>query len=301
MSDRVSLLLGSGIGCTNQLLYFRLGRSVRTTNPKDSVKLKARPPRTTRRFTGNKTTTTLIAVAAVASVLACSAAATAESGSAPDTYVEPTSSYHAVPYTRVLDATTSNPLGPDESRNVQVTGTHGVPSTGVAAVALDVTVVDTTYNGWGAVKIWITGIRSRTTQWSRRPTAMDRTLIPSSPNRTHGMITVNNSGGQTQLNIDNQRYLSEGSGGYHSMQQTVVNTPQYLGISGRLGNSASRDVQVTGEEVPTGTTAVLANVAQLTPTGNGGLWLYPRDGARPYYKQTGTAAGRTTTTAIVIP
>jgi len=105
----------------------------------------------------------------------------------------PLGMFNALTPARLLDTRqTGGPLGTGQSLNLQVTGRGGVPSSGVAAVVLNVTATDTT--GSSFMTVWPTG--------TAMPLASNLNWVPGQtvPNR---VIVKLGAGGQ--INIFNQQ------------------------------------------------------------------------------------------------
>jgi hypothetical protein len=115
------------------------------------------------------------------------------------------SGFTGVPPSRLVDTrfgtgAALQPLGPGATLAVQVTGRGGVPATGVAAVALNVTAVNPTANGY--LTVWPAGVA--------RPLASNLNLSPSwtVPNMVfvkvgdNGMVNLFNAAGRTDVIVD---------------------------------------------------------------------------------------------------
>ena len=96
----------------------------------------------------------------------------------------PQDSYRPLPPTRILDTrygtgSVKAPLGPSGTRDVQVTGAGGVPSSGVSSVVLNVTVTDTTSDSF--LTVYPTGEslpNASNLNWIARQTVPNLVTVP---------------------------------------------------------------------------------------------------------------------------
>lgn len=115
------------------------------------------------------------------------------------------SAYNGLPPSRIVDTRFGNgaptqPMGPDSTLSVQVTGRGGVPATGVSAVALNVTAVEPT--GGGFLTAWPAGVP--------RPLASNLNMTPyrTVANMvfvkvgTDGKVNIYNAVGRTDIVVD---------------------------------------------------------------------------------------------------
>jgi RHS repeat-associated protein len=162
----------------------------------------------------------------------------------------------------------------------QVTGTPGVPSTGVSAVALTVTVLAPAAAGDMSVTSnpkapGSTGCVALT--WGGGQTVSNATVVAVTSN---GQIVVNSSVA-TGLTIDVQGYFLTGNGtptpgGYVPVTPTrIVDTRNGTGAPlAKIGNGATLTLQATGVAgVPAGASAVFVNITVVNQPGNG--WIMP--------------------------
>ena len=190
--------------------------------------------------------------------------------------------YHALAPARLLDTrTTSGPVAAGADRTVQVTGVGGVPSTGVSAVAVNVTVVGGTLKG--NLAVYPTG-QQPSTRTSNLNYAKGQTIAVQVQTGvgTGGAISVSTATGAAQVVVDVLGWYGTSTDtagqGYQSL------TPSRLldtRTTSRVTSGADRNVQVTGlGGVPAGATAVAVNVTATGATGSLYVGLYP-GGAKP--------------------
>jgi len=98
------------------------------------------------------------------------------------------------------------PLGPGASINVQISGHGGVPSTGVTAVAVNVTVTNTTASSY--LTVYPTGVALPTASnlnWVAGETMPNLVHVPLG---TGGQVTVFNFAGSADVIFDVDAYLT---------------------------------------------------------------------------------------------
>ncbi|MFN2608136.1 MAG: CAP domain-containing protein [Acidimicrobiales bacterium] len=218
--------------------------------------------------------------------------------------------FREAPATRILDTRVGNgapaaKLGPDQSMDLQVAGRGGIPSTGVSAVALNVTVTGPTEASF--LTVWPAG--------QARPLASNLNDVPG-------------------LTVANQVLVKLGTGGKVSLYNhlgTVDVVADVVGVyaddlaSGalfnplaparlldtRTGNGAppvalgpggTVDLTVTGRGgVPaTGVTAVALNVTATDTTADGFLTVWPSGQVRPDLASSlNWLAGRTVPNLVI--
>jgi hypothetical protein len=189
-------------------------------------------------------------------------------------------------------------LGAGGTLNVQVTGAGGVPSSGVSAVELNVTVANTTASSYltayptGAIRPTAANLN-----WVAGETIPNRVIVPVG---TNGQVTLFNYAGNADVVVDVDGWFSDGSGAAGTPASGDLYTPiaparisdtransGYANEGAPVGQGASETVQVTGQLPVSGTTPVPAesttapitaavlNVAEATATSNSFLTVYP--------------------------
>ncbi|MGA2872555.1 MAG: CHAP domain-containing protein [Candidatus Dormibacteria bacterium] len=107
------------------------------------------------------------------------------------------------------DPNSGHPLTPGGSLNVAVGGEGGVPSGGVTAVALNVTVTDTTqYSYLTAYPAGIAVPLSSNLNWASGATVANRVIVPLG---TAGQVSFYNSQGVADLVVDVVGYFTDGT------------------------------------------------------------------------------------------
>ena len=155
--------------------------------------------------------------------------------------------FAALPPSRLLDTrTTGTPLGSDQTRSLKVTGVGGVPSTGVSAVVLNVTVTQTT--GLGYLTVSPTGTTRplvSNLNWSTGTTIPNAVTVKVG---TGGSIDLYQSGpGTAQVIVDVTGYYIDGTvtqpGGFNTLTPARILDTRNTG--GTLASDTTRDLQVT--------------------------------------------------------
>ena len=249
---------------------------------------------------------------------------------------DPTSTaglYHALSPYRVCDTRASNPsqlLGSDAQCNgqtlsqggtltIQVSGTNpsgfssgGVPSSGITAVVLNVTVTNTSAAGW--LTAWPAGqVRPTASNlnWSQGQTIPNRVMValPSS-----GKISLYNLLGSSDIIVDVAGYYTTGGsdpGSYFSgfsptrICDTRAGNPSNLsGIQAQcngktIGAGSSLTIQVAGvggvpaETSSTPPVAVVLNITVTNTTAASYLSAYPAGESPPIASDLNWSTGQT--------
>ncbi len=189
----------------------------------------------------------------------------------------------------------TTPLAALESRAFAVTGTGGVPASGVQSVAVAVTVANATTSGYFTV--YRNGdTRPGTSNLNFAP-GMVVTALVMVPVDADGKIAVyNGSSGTAAAIMDIEGYFTTGTGSGPSLYVPVnpariYNSTTGLGnggVAGPLANGETRSVQIAGAVdvnsttiIPSGATAAVLAVQAVAPTGSGWFQGYPAGEARP--------------------
>ncbi|HEV2757941.1 MAG TPA: hypothetical protein VGV86_00105 [Acidimicrobiales bacterium] len=208
----------------------------------------------------------------------------------------------AVPPARVLDTRfglgAPARLGPTSSIDVQITGMGGVPATGVAAVALNVTATQPSTGGF------VTAYPTGTT----RPLASNLNFGPGQtvPNAvvvkvgTLGRVSLYNNAGTTHLIADVAGwYASEPDAGesYRSLSPSrLLDTRQSTVVT------AGNTVRVNAAQgLAPGVTAVALNVTFTASTSEGFLTVYPAGAGRPLASNLNLVPGGTRANFVAVP
>jgi RHS repeat-associated protein len=190
----------------------------------------------------------------------------------------------------------STPLGPGQTATVPVLGQRGVPSSGVAAVAVNVTSANATANTY--LEVW-SGATARPSASNVNVTAgQPAAALVQTAVASDGTISVYNSAGSTDVLIVVEGYYLSTSGDAASFfvpvtQTKILDTRSGLNTGGKttpaqLGTVLSvplRGVSVSGTVVVPASTqvsAVVLTVMAVNPTLGGYLAVYPEGEANPH-------------------
>ncbi|MFW5471882.1 beta strand repeat-containing protein [Knoellia sp. CPCC 206450] len=198
------------------------------------------------------------------------------------------------------------PLGPGATRTVKVTGRGGVPTTGVAAVVLNVTAVKATTSAY--VTVFPAG--------ETRPNASNINVVAGdvSPNAVvvkvgaSGSVSLFLSAGSSDMLADVAGYYPA-DGSFTSLSPGRLLDTRASGTTvdgqakagGAIGAGGTRDLQVAGRYgIPTtGVDAVVLNVTGVRPTAGTYLSVWPTGSARPNASNLNLAAGETKPNLVV--
>jgi hypothetical protein len=251
----------------------------------------------------------LAAAGALAGSLALAPAATA----APP----PGGQVHSTSPTRLLDTrtgigTAAGAVSPGGVIAVAVLGQGGVPSSGVSAVVLHVTVTQAAHSGY--ITVWPNGVAkptASTLNFAAGETISNSTFVSVG---TGGVVDLyNGSPGTVQLIADVTGYVDTFGGDGRGAFGTL--TPARL-LDTRTGNGAPAapippggtvHVTVVGRGgVPPvnngfGYSAAVLNIAAVQPAGSGYLTAYADDASRPGTSNLNLTSGRTHANLAVVP
>lgn len=227
---------------------------------------------------------------------------------------DPGGRYTPLTPARILDTRTGigglpGRIGSGATVDVQVTGQGGVPTTGVAAVAMNVTVTGPTAGGF--LTIFPAG--------TARPLASNLNFTPGQtvPNLVvvkvgdGGKVSMFNSAGSTDVVYDVAGYFSEAGTGpadsdegrYKALVPArILDTRTGAGGGVRLGPGQSLDVQVSGRgNFPAqGAAAAVLNVAATGTTAPSYLTVYPTGDPRPLAANLNFTAGDTVSNRAMV-
>jgi hypothetical protein len=85
-----------------------------------------------------------------------------------------------------------------------------------------------------------------------------------------------------------------------SAPASVVNSAVSLGFNGNVAPSQTKNVQVSGADVPATATAVFANVVAVTPAADGNLVFHDRGTSVPNYSAMNFSGGPSDATGLTI-
>lgn len=211
--------------------------------------------------------------------------------------------FRPVPPTRILDTRSddgrSRPLGPSESRRLQVSGRGGLPPTGVAAVVLNVTVDGPTSSGFLTVS----------PSQAARPSVSNLNFVPGQtvpnlvtvPVGPDGAVDLFNSAGSSQVVVDVAGWYDDDGLGAPFIPVTPVRAlDTRLGAGGAFGTGESRTL-VLGSALGSGATAVALNVTVTEATDSGFLTTWPGGLSRPVASNLNFVAGDTRPNMVIVP
>ncbi|MEY2522204.1 MAG: hypothetical protein QOJ66_769 [Ilumatobacteraceae bacterium] len=191
--------------------------------------------------------------------------------------------------------------------DVQIAGVESVPTTGVAAVLLNVTATEATQAGY--VSVYPSGTRrpvvSSLNLEAAGQTAANLVTVKVGAN---GKVTLFTSGG-TQLVADLAGYYVPTSASSDGRLQTstperILDTRSGLGaLQAKLPAGGTLDLQVTGRgPVPAdGVSAVVLNVTADQATADGFVTVWPTGQVMPTVSNLNLTAGETRANLVVVP
>ena len=200
-------------------------------------------------------------------------------------YYSPSGGSRFTPLTpgRLLDTGEANRIGPGSTVDVKVTGTKGVPASGVTGVALNITVDGPTASSYFTV--YPTG--------EPRPNASAVNFVPglTVANLTlakvgaGGQVSIWNYGGTARLVVDVVGYFSATGGRFVPVSPVrIVDSREGLGVAqAPIGPNQAVVAPVVrgGSPVPAGATGAVLNVTSDRTTAQSYLAVYPSGEQRP--------------------
>ena len=193
------------------------------------------------------------------------------------------------------------------SISVQVTGRGGVPGTGVAAVAINITAVTPSTSGY--ITAWPSGTARPNASNLNFNAGRDIPNLVIVPVGADGKIQLfNGSNGTVQLLADVAGYYRAGTpaaiGAFASLTPNrILDTRSDTGARGPVAALGNISIQVTGTGgVPaTGVSAVAVNVTAVTPSTSGYITAWPSGTARPNASNLNFNAGRDIPNLVIVP
>jgi hypothetical protein len=232
--------------------------------------------------------------------------------STPDVSLGPDGLFNPLVPSRLLDSrSSSGPLAAGQTVDLQVTGSGGVPSSGVGAVVLNVTATSPTSAGF--LTVFPTGVA--------RPNASNLNFKAGEtiPNRvmvgvgTGGKVSIFNPAGATQVIADVNGWFTDSTPGGTGSWFTPLTPARILdsrfGTGGFVtpwGPSSGRIVGVAGSGgVPAMTdpnppTAIVANLTVTDTTTAGALTAWPESAARPLTSDVNWVQGGTVPNPTIV-
>ena len=213
-------------------------------------------------------------------------------------------SFVAVLPSRLLDTRTTGPmLGSTQTRSLQVTGVGGVPTSQVSAVMLNVTVTDTSDNGYltvsptGSSRPVVSNLN-----WSAGATIPNAVTVKVGAN---GQVDLYQSGpGTANVIVDVAGYFVAGTvaepGGFVSLAPSRILDTRITG--GPLSSIEARDLAILGSGgVPeSNVSAVVMNVTVTDTTASGYLTVFPSGTTRPTASNLNWVPGLTVPNLVTV-
>lgn len=221
---------------------------------------------------------------------------------APETIGSTAGSYVPLTPARITDTRSGSgypnagsPLSAGSSLTVQVTGAGGVPSSGVTAALMNVTVTDTTAASFLTVYPSSASLPTASNlNWTAGETVANRVVVPVGPT---GEVTVYNHTGTTNVIVDVNGYFTNGSTAPATASLYVPITPVRVldtrQTGGALGAGSTLDQQIAGVDgIGTGAAAAVTNVTAVDTTAASYFTVYPTGGSRPTASDVNWSAGQ---------
>jgi hypothetical protein len=200
---------------------------------------------------------------------------------------------------------TTKPLVAGGTAPVRIEGAGGIPSSGVTAVVLNLTVTGTT--GAGSLIAWADGT-SRPSTSNLNWTGASQTIAASATVKVadDGVVDLYTSS-TTHLIADVQGYWTSGTTG---SKYTALTPARLLDTRSKVGISTTSKItnavvslKVRGHGgVPTGATSAVLNLTATQTVGGGYLEAYPEGATRPTASNVNwSATGTTIPNLVVVP
>lgn len=199
--------------------------------------------------------------------------------------------------TRVGKGAPAAKVGPGQTVNLQVAGVDGIPSTGIAAVSVNITVTGATESSY--LKVWPTGgavpgtsiINMRAGQ-----TIANATVVALQS----GQLSLKNASGETHIIVDVSGWFPDGS--YRPAGPTrVADTRTGTGVPAvKVGPGQTITVQLEGvTPALENLTSFVVNLTATAPTANGYLTVWPAGQPRPTASTLNFKAAQTIANATI--
>lgn len=208
--------------------------------------------------------------------------------------------------TRILDTRSGDGLsgqfGSGQTRTLQVTGQGGVPTSGVSAVAVNMTVTEptavsylTVFPGDGSQPV------ASNLNWAPGDTRANLVVVPVAPD---GTIKLYNNSGKVHVVGDVVGWFADEGARFTSLTPArIADTRTGLGFSGKFAAGQIRSLLVGGQGgVPAaGAQAVVVNVTATETNAHGFLTVFPSGAARPLASNLNWAPGQTRPNLVIVP
>jgi hypothetical protein len=197
--------------------------------------------------------------------------------------------FFSLPPARILDTRIGlgapvAAVGPGQTINLHVTGVGGIPTSGVAAVVLNVTVTDSTAPS-SYLTVWPAGQTRPNSSNIDFLTKQTRPNLVTAKVGSGGQISLYNYAGRTEVIADVAGYYGDGSqsGGSTFVAVAPERMLDTRTQGGAIAAGTSRSLQIAGGAygVPVGATGVVVNVTITDPTAASYLTVYPAGQSAP--------------------
>lgn len=200
------------------------------------------------------------------------------------------------------------PIGSGATLDLPLAGRAGVPSSGVAAVALNVTVTEPTRPGY--LTIFPSG--------TSRPVASNLNFVPGQTTANmviatpgaNGSVSIYNFAGSSHVVVDVLGWFPVGSSFTSVAPARVFETrPALPTVDGRQagggklrgGSTTPLDIAGRAGVPPSGAGSVVVNVTVATPSRAGYVTVFPGGARRPLASTVNFAAGQTVANTAIVP
>jgi len=198
-------------------------------------------------------------------------------------------------------------VGANHSIDLQVAGLAGIPTSGAAAVVVNLTVANGTTTGF--VSAYPTGSGFTSTSnvnYVRAQAVANRAVVQLGAG---GKITLYNCCGAADLIADVSGWFTDGSnasltgGTFYGVDPSrIVDTRGGLGgVQGPVGAGATAFSIAGLGHVPASPRAVIANVTITNATAGGYRTVYPNGAAQPPTSDLNVLAGTNTANVVILP
>jgi hypothetical protein len=217
--------------------------------------------------------------------------------------------YHPVDPARILDTRNgvggfTGPLGPQSQLTLPLASAGGLPSSGVAAVVMNVTATDTTASSYLTVfPSQVPRPVASNLNWSAGITVPNLVEVPVGPD---GGVTVFNAAGSVDVIADIEGYVAlanepSGSDGLYApvTPSRVLDTRDGTGTNGvrqPVGSAQTIAVPVASA----GQEAVVLNLTATNPTAATYLTVWPDGTPQPVVSNLNVAAGQTIANRVMV-
>ncbi|MER5639590.1 S53 family peptidase [Kitasatospora sp. NPDC002227] len=224
-----------------------------------------------------------------------------------DALCPPAATYVPVPPKRILDTrngTGRGQVGAMASVNLKVGGQGGVPTSGVSAVVLNTTVVDTASAGY--LTAYPAGTQrplSSNLNWTQGAVVPNLVTVPVSADGTVSLF--NGSWGGSDFVADVAGYYTTAGGGSQLAPlapKRLLDTRDHTG-HGTVATKTGVSLQIAGAGgvPPTGATAAVLNVTAVDTASGGYLTVYPSGVDRPLASNLNWTTGQVVPNAVIVP